>query len=77
MQAESLTLLATILVLILGMAQKEVAAEQLTGATSTAENQTADKFINVMNVIIYILMFSMVGASLLIVLRRLKGVSVT
>jgi hypothetical protein len=71
--AESLTLLATILVLILGMAQKEVAAEQLAGATSTAEQETADGFISVLNVVIYILMFSMVGASLFIVLRRLKG----
>jgi hypothetical protein len=71
--AESLTLLATILILVLGLAQDTQTAEQLVDSNTVSEAQKVKGFIDYLNYVIYTLMFLMVGFSCLIVLRRMNG----
>ena len=71
--AEALPLLATILILILGLAQKTKEAEDLTDAIDLTTAEDTDDFLKGLNVVIYVVMFGMVGASIFIVLRRLRG----
>lgn len=71
--AESLTLLSTILILVLGLAQKTKAAEDLTDEIDMNGSKQTQDFLDGLNIVIYVLMFGMVGASIFIVLRRLRG----
>eukprot|EP01043_Picozoa_sp_COSAG02_P015089 COSAG02_NODE_634_length_19259_cov_9.871347_8_plen_2349_part_00 len=71
--AEALTLLATVLILVLGLAQKAKSAEELIGGISEDEDALVGTFLGNLNLVIYILMGGMVGASVLIVCRRLRG----
>eukprot|EP01046_Picozoa_sp_COSAG06_P033819 COSAG06_NODE_3487_length_5273_cov_1.389254_3_plen_684_part_00 len=71
--AEALTLLATVLILVLGLAQKAKSAEELIGGISEEEDALVGTFLGNLNLVIYILMGTMVGASVAIVLRRLRG----
>ena len=71
--AEALTLLATILILVLGLAQKAKSAEELLGGISEDEDAIMGTFLGNLNFVIYLLMGGMVGASIMIVLRRLRG----
>jgi hypothetical protein len=71
--AEALTLLATILILVLGLAQKAKSAEELIGGISEDEDALMGTFLGNLNIVIYVLMGLMVGASIMIVFRRLRG----
>ena len=71
--AESLTLLSTILILVLGLAQKAKDEDDRTNASTYDQVKKINNFLEVMNYVIYTAMFLMVGASISIVLRRLRG----
>jgi hypothetical protein len=73
--AEALTLLATVLILVLGLAQQTRNAQNLTDELRIDEKTNEDDFLHAMNYMIYTLMIVFVGSAIAIVLRRLRGAS--
>jgi hypothetical protein len=71
--AEALTLLATVLILVLGLAQQSRKAQNFTDEVHIDDKELEDSFLTTMNFGIYALMIIFVGSACAIVMRRLRG----